>query len=172
MTKPRILARDQIRIVAALLQIPEPFVRQVSVRMKTDGRLPATRPIATDVTPQSLARLILGLCAPIPSKSTELEKSLGLLNRTSGDGAATAERDLENLIFEAASDADGEINFLKGDLLVGTTAPAVLITIEKYDGASSVRTYRDRTGEDDRLTRYVRIPLQTLRMLSLELLGD
>ena len=171
MQKPRVTARDQIRLAASLLQIPEPFVRQVVTRMKTDGRLPATRPIATDVTPQSLARLLLGLCAPIPSRSTEIETNLGALPLLSGDGAGTVELELESLIAEAAGITDGDIDFNTGDLLIGVTNPVLAATVEKRDGSRSMRTYRRaQSREDDALTRYVRIPLPTLRLLALEVL--
>jgi hypothetical protein len=171
MNKPRVTAADQVRLTAQHLGIPQPFVRQVVTRMKTDGRLPATRPVATDVTPQSLARLVLGLCAHIPSRSTELETNLGSLPRLSGDGAATVELEIENLIAEAAGVTDGDIDFNAGDLLIGVTNPVLVATVEKRDGALSVRTYRRaQAREDNALTRYARVPLPTLRLLALELL--
>lgn len=174
MTKPtRVTARDQIRVASQLLELPSPFTRQVSARMKTDGRLPATRPIATAVTAQHLARLVLGLCAPIPSKSTELEMALGALPRVGGDGAATVALELEDVIAEAVGDVDGKIDFASGDVLIGITNPAVLITVGYNDGRSSVRTYRTNTAPaDDGMTRFVRVPLRTLRLLALELMGE
>ncbi len=172
MTKARVLARDQIRIVADVLNVPSPLVRQTMQRMKTDGRLPATRPIATDVTPASLARLVLGLCAPIPSKSTETETSLGNLPRVGGDGAETVALELENLISEAAGIVDGEIDFWLGDLLVGVSQPVVGVSITTFDGSSTFRSYRTLSERDEGMRHFVRLPLQTLRMLALELIGD
>ncbi len=170
--KKRVLARDQVRIVATLLGIPAPFVRQTMARMKSDGRLPATRPVATAVTPQSFARLILGLCTILPSKATELEMQLGALPRVSGDGADTAALELENLIAEAVGIRDGDVNFWEGDLLVGITTPVIGITITKRDGTSMFRSYRLGRREDDRFFRFVRLPLNTLRAAAFELIGD
>jgi hypothetical protein len=172
MKNNRVLARDQVRIAATLLGLQAPFVRQVTTRMKSDGRLPATRPVATAVTPQSFARLILGLCTILPSKSTELEMTLGALPRVSGDGAETAALELENLIAEAVGIVDGEIDFWRGDLLIGVTSPVVGITITKRDGSTTFRSYRRHAGEDDRFFRFVRLPLNTLRAAAFELIGE
>lgn len=170
--RPKILARDQIRIAARLLGIPEPFVRQTMARMKSDGRLPATRPVAAAVTPQSLTRLILGLSTSLPSKATELEVSLGALPRLRGDGAPTASEELEALIAEAVGLNGGDIDFCAGDILIGVTNLAIHIVIHKFDGSATSRSYRAEKTEDEHLTRYVRIPLQALRMLALELMGE
>lgn len=173
MTKTRVTARDQIRVASQLLDLPSPFTRQVAARMKSDGRLPATRPIAAAVTAQHLARLVLGLCAPIPSKSTDLETTLGALPRTGGDGAATLAQELEDIITEAVGDIDGDIDFAAGDVLIGITNPVVLVTVEYTDGRSSVRTYRaNTTPTADGMTKFARIPLRTLRLLALELMGE
>lgn len=172
MAKPRVLARDQIRIVADVLNVPTPLVRQTMQRLKTDGRLPATRPVATDVTPRALARLVLGLCAPIPSKSTEIETTLGALPRVGGDGAETVAAELENLIAEAAGITDGDIDFCAGDLLVGVSQPVVGVSITTFDGSSTFRSYRTLSEKDEGMRHFVRLPLQSLRMLSLELIGD
>lgn len=170
--KKRVLARDQVRIVATLLGIPVPFVRQVMARMKSDDRLPATRPVATAVTPQSFARLILGLCALIPSKSTELETQLGALPRVSGDGAATAALELENLIAEAVGAKDTAVDFWKSDLFVGITQRVVGINITKTDGTTTLRSYRRGLVEDDRFSRFVRVPMETIRAAAFELIGE
>lgn len=170
-TKP-LLERERHHIVATLLGIPLPFVRQVSYRLKTDDRIAATRPVAAPITPLSLSRLIMGLCAPIPSRASDIEQKLGALPRQTGDGADIAEAELERLIAEAAGITDGDIDFWRGDLLVGVDGLSVLVSLRTFDGASKVRIYRRGEGEDDRMTRFVRLPLQTLRMLALELMGD
>lgn len=170
--RPHISAREQILLTAKLLKIPAPYVRQVAARMKSDGRLPGRRPIAASVTPQSLARLVLGLCAPMPSKSTDLEMQLGALPRSSGDGAETAELELENLIAEAVGIVDGDIDFWNSDVLIGVTQPVVGISVVKFDGTSTYRAYRTPAKKDDGMNHFVRLPLQTLRMLALELMGD
>lgn len=172
MKKPPVLVRDQLRIASLLLGIPEPFVRQVTQRMKSDGRLPATRPIASEVTPQHLARLVLGLCSPLPSKSTETEMTLGGLQRIAGDGALTLSAELESLITEAAGIKDGEIDFWSGDLLIGVNDQVAHIAIVNFDGSKVSRTYRDARPENAHLVRYMRLPLQTLRMLALELIAS
>lgn len=172
MKKPPVLVRDQLRITSMLLGLPEPFVRQVTQRMKSDGRLPATRPVASEVTPQSLARLVLGLCAPIPSKATETETNLGALPRVTGDGAETVATELEALIAEAAGLTDGEVDFWSGDLLIAVTNQVAHFAVVKFDGSSVSRTYRSASHNDEHFVRYMRLPLQTLRMLSLELIGD
>lgn len=170
MTKPRVSARDQIRVVASVLNIPEPFVRQVVTRMKTDRRLPATRPLATDMTPQSLARLLLGLCASLPHRSSELERLMGMLPRDGGDGADTVSLELERIAAAAASEGTAGIDFHQGDILIGTSSAVVMLTIEKFDGTSVIRTYRASREDDDGLAHFVRIPLRTVRLLALELL--
>lgn len=114
-----LLERERHHIVATLLGIPLPFIRQVSYRLKTDDRIAATRPIASPVTSLSLGRLILGLCASIPSRTSDIEQKRGALPRLTGDGASTAEAELEKLIAEAAGITDGDIDFWRGDLLVG-----------------------------------------------------
>ena len=172
MVKPRVLVRDQIRLTAKVLGLPAPFVRQVMQRMKSDGRLPAPRPVTSEVTAKNLARLVLGLCATIPSKSTELEKALGSTPRHAGDGESSVASELESLIREAAGIVDGDIDFWRGDLLIGSDRPTLVVHVVKFDGAASLRIYRGEREPDDGMTRYVRIPLQALRMLALELLGE
>lgn len=172
MKKPRVLVRDQIRLTAKVLDIPAPFVRQVMSRMKTDGRLPSTRPVTSDVTAESLARLVLGLCAPLPGKSTDTEIAIGAVPRIAGDGADTVASELESLINEAAGVVDGEIDFWSGDLLVGVDRPSLVVHVVRFDGTSTLRLYRGKHEREEGVTRFVRIPLQTLRMLALELMGD
>jgi len=169
-TKP-LLERDRHRIVASLLGIPEPFVRQVATNLKTNDRIAGTRPVASPVTPQSLARLILALCTILPSRAADLERRLGALRRVSGNGASLAEQELENLIAEAAGVAATTVDWWEsGDMLVGVDVPSMLVMLKTTDGKSMMRAYHDGKTLPDSMTRFVRLPLTTLRMVALELL--
>jgi hypothetical protein len=162
---------DHYRITSALLGVPQSVVKLVAVRLKSDERIPATRPQAAPITPLSLARLILGLCAPKPASATAFERQLGALPRVAGDGAETAELELEAVIAEAAGLTAGGVDFTEGELLIGIDAPAVFIDITRFDETRMERAYQGHAGNGG-MTRWGRIPLPTLRRLALELINE
>jgi hypothetical protein len=171
MTKSKVLVKDQYVTIADYLGLPEPFVRQVATRLKTDDRVPHGRPVAPPVTPQMLARLILGLCTTIPSKATDVERRLGSLPRQAGDGSSTAETELEFLIAEAAGFMEGQVDFSDGEILFGTDRPTVAVMLKKRDGSRTVRNYQSGRSKDG-LSHWLCLPLPTIRRLAQELINE
>lgn len=168
MNMKRLMVADQHRITAALLGVPESIVQRVADRLKADDRIPATRPQAAPITPLSLARLVLGLCAPSPLKASVFERQLGALPRVVGDGRDTVELELELVIAKATGLVANDIDFSDGELAVGIDAPAVVLSVVTHDDLQSTRVYRGHAGNAG-MTRWVRVPFPTLRRLALEL---
>jgi hypothetical protein len=169
--KPKVLARDQYEIIGATLDIPDSFVRQVIIRLKSDRRIEATRPVTTPMTPCSLARIVIGLAAPTPSRATEIERRIGALPRLSGDGEDTVEAELTAIITEAAGTGDGDIDFRTGDILISPTAPFAAISLKKFGVDPVERVYRfGESAGPKRMTTIVQFPLSTVRKLARELI--
>jgi hypothetical protein len=139
---PRVLARDRISIIAKETGLDESFVRQVIFKLKTDGRIAASRPVAPAMTAGDLARILLGLAAPLPSRATEIERRLGRLPRFSGDGAETADGEIAALVEAAVSAVDDDIDFRRGDILLGVTNPSVTFNVERPNRPPAAMSYR------------------------------
>lgn len=169
--KKQLLERERHELLATVLGLPLSQVREVVYGLKTAGRVPLTRGGASNWSAKTLARVVFGLCAPVAVRAAEIEKALSAAPRRDANGNAGA--DLADLLAAAASSAGDEIDWhAAGDLFVAPDGPALFISFRGVDGKERSHTYGTAERESEALTRYVRIPLATLRRVALEILEE
>jgi hypothetical protein len=164
-TKPSAAEREDV--IARELGLPSSIVHNSLRKLKETGRIAGRRPVSPPLTSRDLARIILGLAAPLPVNAPGVEQTLGSLPRTSGDGAVNAETEIVDLLDEAAGTVHGNIDFRTGDILISANGDFLAVSGER-DGVAFNRTYR-RNVQAEGMQRIARIPLQILRRIALQL---
>jgi hypothetical protein len=127
------LAVDVIDVVAAHLNLPKSFVRQIITALKAAGRIDSARPISPPVTPRAIARIVLALASPSIKDAVRVGKAIGELPIVMGDGQPSAEDELADMVEEAAGWRNGGTNFRDGRIVLSGSQAAII-------GSSTFRT--------------------------------
>lgn len=166
---PKTPTVDREETLARELSVPLSFVHNSIRKLKERGRVASAKRIAPRLTSRDLARILLGLGAPLPLNAPEVEQKLGALLRTSGDGATTAETEIVDLLDEASGGIGGNIDFQTGDILISADGTFLIVSGDRKDGGIFNRIYR-QPADSRGMQRIARIQLQALRRIAQQLL--
>lgn len=164
---PQTPTADREETLARELGLPSSLIHNTIRKLKEQGRVAAAKRIAPPLTSRDLARIILGLAAPLPVNAPCVEQTLGSLPRTAGDGAINAETEIVDLLDEAAGAVHGNIDFRAGDILISANGDFLAVSGERESVAFN-RIYR-RNIQAEGMQRIARIPLPILRRIALQL---
>lgn len=165
----RVFARDIDNSVAAATGLPVVFVRQVIKNLKTRGLVASGRPVAPPVTPQAIARILLGSADQLSSRAPDLAVDLGRLPLVSGVGEPSAEAEIVGLVEEAAGWTESKVDFRHGHIALSPTADLVDVHVRVFDGDDIRSVYRSGMSFDT-AHRFLTIPMSALARIARDLL--